>query len=231
MSGSSNRGIVIRSEDPVARSKAARLGMAASLHDGLGLDMRADWTLPWPHTLFIASGTCVPWDLVPVGFGFLERWDVAAPFWKAGTLAIDLGTPEERRDTIRLLHDLRVPVYAHELLFVRNSPAGKKFMAAWRDECALGDPQDTLKGCERLAFLRALYAVKPAFCVLPRLWLADIAQREVSDMKNTQRKSAQRGEPLVKVEIAPGRYVRCYERDRAGIVERYRLMAAGRHAK
>lgn len=220
----SNAGIVIRSDDPVARGKAARLGMA--------VDMRPDWTLPWPRTLFIAPGTCVPWDLVPVGFGFLDRWDVAAPFWRAGTLAKDLGTPEDRRDTLRVLHDLRVPIYSHELLFVRNSPAGKKFMAAWRDECARGgDPQDALNGQDRLAFLRALYAVKPAFCVLPRLWLADIAQCEVGDMKNMQRKSVQRGEPLVKVEIAPGRYVRCYERDRASVVERYRLMAAGRHAK
>ena len=219
---SPNAGIVIRQEDPVARGKAARLRMS--------VDIRPDWTLPWPHTLFIAPGTCVPWDLAPVGFGFLTRWDVAAPFWRAGVLAKDLGTPAERERTANVIHDLRVPVYSHELLFVRNSPAGQAFLSAWRAECGqAADPQDALKGCERLAFLRALYAVKPAFCVLPRLWLADLAQREVSDRKSIQRRSLEKAEPLIKVEIAPGRFVRCHERDRAKVLERYQKMAGGRH--
>jgi len=217
-----NAGIVLRKDDPVARSKAAKCGMS--------VDIRQDWEMPWPRTLFIApgtsavAGTCVPWDLVAVGIGFLERWDVAAPFWKAGTLAQDVGTPEDRKRTVGILHDLRVPVYSNELLFVRNSPAGKAFLSAWRAECEGG-------GDERLAFLRALYVVKPTFCVLPRLWLADLAQREVSDRRVAQRRSAQRSEPLIKVEISPGRFVKCYERDRARILARYQNMTAGRHRR
>jgi len=208
-----NAGIVIRQEDAVVRSKAAQCGIS--------VEIRQDWALPWPCTLFVVPGTCVPWDLVAAGFQFLARWDVAAPFWRAGTLAKDLGTPAERERTTRVLHDLRVPVYSHELLFVRNSPAGKAFLSAWRAECPNSD--------ERLAFLRALYAVKPTFCVLPRLWLADIAQREISDMKAAQRRHLARAEPLIVVEVLPGRFIKCHERDRAKVLEQFKQMNTRRN--
>ncbi len=208
-------GIVIRRDDPVARSKAAKCGLAAAV--------RGDWALPWQNTLFIAPGTCVPWDLVCVGMDFMARWDVAAPFWRAGVLAKDLGTPDERKRTEAVLHDLRVPTYSHELLFVRKSEAGEAFIAAWLAEHGDG-------GEARLAFLRALYMVKPAFCVLPRLWLADIAQRETSDRIAKQKRVV--AEPLIKLEISPGRFVRCHERDRAAVLERFRkLQAGGRHGR
>lgn len=205
-------GIVIRQEDAVARGKAAKCGVA--------IEVRQDWALPWGNTLFIMPGTCVPWDLVAIGFCFLSKWDMAAPFWRAGTLAKDLGTPADREHTASVIHDLRVPVYSYELLFVRNSPVGQSFVSTWIAECEHGD--------YRLAFLRALYAVKPTFCVLPRLWLADIAQREISDRKAMQRHPAARSAPLVTVEIAPGRLVRCHKGDEAKVIDLYRSNNARR---
>ncbi len=215
-----NAGIVIRQNDAVAQSKAAKCG--------LGLKVATDWTLPWEHTLFIAPGTCVPWDLVCTGMDFIRQWDIAAPFWRAFMLAKSLGTPADRQRTEKAIHDLRVPVYSHELLFVRASEAGKAFLSTWRQECQDGG-QDGGQGGgdERLAFLRALYAVKPLFCVLPRLWLADIAQRETSDRLARQRRPPQ-AEPLVKVEIAPGRFVLCHERDKATVLERFANLQGGR---
>jgi len=210
-----NAGIVLRADDKVARSKAAKCGLAVAV--------REDWALPWQNVLFIAPGTCVPWDLVAIGFEFLARWDVAAPFWRLGVLAKDLGTSAERERTGAVLHDLRVPVYSHELLFVRASEAGRAFITAWRAECEQGD--------ERLAFLRALYTVKPIFCVLPRLWLADIAQREVSDRIVRKGRLEGMGEPLIKVEVAPGRFVSCHARDRAAVLAKFAALQGGRHAR
>jgi len=210
-----NAGIVLRQDNATARSKAAKCG--------LDVAVREDWALPWQNTLFIAPGTCVPWDLLCVGFDFLARWDVAAPFWRAGVLARDLGTPAERERTQAIIHDLRVPIYSHELLFVRSSEAGRAFLSTWREECDGGD--------ERLGFLRAMASVKPIFCVLPRLWLADIAQREVSDRKAAQRSAAAgrtRAEPLITVEVAPGRFVKCHKGDQAQVVEQFRQMNARR---
>jgi len=210
-----NAGIVLRKDDPVAHGYAVR--------GKLTVTVSQDWALPWERTLFITPGTCVPWELLGVGFNFLAKWDLAAPLWKAGMLARDVGAPADRERTQKVTRDLRVPVYAHELLFVRASEAGRAFLAAWRAECSHGE--------ERLAFVRALYMIKPVFCVLPRLWLADIAQRETGDKASAARRKARQPQPLIRVEVAPGRFVQCYEADRQKVLERYQRLARGRHAR
>jgi hypothetical protein len=207
-------GLVVRINDPVACGKAKKLSVAVTVAQ--------DWTLPWERTLFVAAGTCVPWDLVGAGFGFLERWDAAAPLWRYGATACTIGTPADQKRTQAVTHDLRLMVYAHELLFVRKSEAGEALISTWLAEYADG-------GDARLAFLRALYIVKPTFCALPRSWLADLAQRERSDQKamliSRERHFA---EPLIRVEIAPGRFVQCHARDKEKVLEQYQQMAGGR---
>ena len=204
-------GIVVRKEDAVARSRAAKLKAEVRISQ--------DWALPWSHTLFIADGTCVPWDLLPAGFNFIQRWDAAAPLWRVGMLASMLGTPEDRKRTESITHDLRLLVYTPELLFVRNSEAGAALITTWRAECAHGD--------EMLAFLRALYIVKPAFCVLPRSWLANIEQRRISD--TIAMRHIHPHEPLTMVEIAPGRFVRCRESEKEKVREYYKRQMSRSH--
>lgn len=100
-------------------------------------------------------------DLVPVGLALLRRgWDVAAPFDAGGLLAADVGTEEDRARTCAVVGDLRVPLYSPGVVFV--GAGGEEWFRAWRAECDGGD--------ERLAFLRALFRVKPRFCALPRAW-------------------------------------------------------------
>jgi predicted O-methyltransferase YrrM len=151
-------GIVLRQDSADARA-GARAG-------GTGIAVADDWTLPWPRTLFVAPEVSIPWDLLAQGFDLLSRWDVAAPL--SGALAQDLGTLEERDETKKTLLDLRVPAYHPGLVFVRDSEAGRSLLQTWREECGRD---------EALAFLRALVEVKPLFCALPRVWLADPGQR------------------------------------------------------
>jgi hypothetical protein len=161
-------GLVLRQEDVHTRRRAgtARLGATIS----------SDWTLPWPRTLFVAAGAIVPWDLLAAGFQFLAHWDLAAPIAPDAALAQDLGKPDDRDRTRAVLHDLRIPTYAPDLLFVRDTEAGRACLERWRVECDGGD--------ERLAFLRALAIVKPRFCALPRLWLAVQAERDAIDRRS-----------------------------------------------
>lgn len=205
-------GIVIRSENAIARSRAAKFKAEVRLSQ--------DWGLPWSGTLFIADGTCVPWDLLPAGFNFIQKWDLAAPLWRVGVLASTLGTPEERKRTEAITHDLRLLTYTPELLFVRDSVPGRAFLQTWRNECAHGP-------CDKLAFLRALYIVKPAFCVLPRSWLADVEQRRTSDLIAIRKSPPH--EALVRVEIAPGRFVQCRESEREKVLKYYQQMGRRRH--
>jgi hypothetical protein len=216
-----NAGIVTRQDDPMARNWAAKLG--------LGVEVRDDWALPFERTLFITPGVRVPWALVSFGFDFVTRWDVAAPLWRKGVLASDLGSGEERRRTLAMARDLRMPVYAHELLFVRKSPDGQAFVSAWRAECAGGGAAGGAeRGDERLAFVRALCMTHPRLCALPRAWLADVAQREVSD-RMAARRQPKTGQPLIQVEIAPGRFVRCHAEDRERVLAEHAQRSAARH--
>lgn len=196
--------VVTRTHDRTAEAWAKKYGYHHVVQAG--------WELPEERTLFVADGTAVPYGLLEAGFGFLERWEVAAPLWRYGVLAKDIGTPSERARTEALCLDLRVLLYGHELLLVRRASEGERFLETWRRECDGGE--------ERLAFLRALHLVKPLFCALPVAWLAGNAQRGATRRRDkvfavaggalTEVRPG-RSQPvkLVQVQIAPGRYVQC----------------------
>ena len=224
------RGIVLREGDDHIRRNAKRMG--------LSVEVREELITPFDKTLFFTSGVKLPWDLLSVGYEFLEKWECAAPVWRYDTLAVDLATGEERERTQALLRDLRVPLYAHELLFVKDSPGGNALLEAWQEELALFEG----RGEPRLAFVRALYRVKPLFLALPRSWLGqDRATRHITTIPRPQARQerANRFEaaPMVKVQIAPGRFVKCKpgeeetvkaEWARRGMTRRERRLARGK---
>jgi hypothetical protein len=208
-------GIVIRQPNLVTHGVARKIGVE--------IQVAQDWLLPWEKTLFVAPDTCVPSDLLSVGFGLLEKWDVAAPLWRYGVLAKDQGTPADRKRTESVIRDLRVLLYAHELLFVRDSPDGRRFLATWRAECGDGDGA----GCdERLAFLRALYLVKPLFCALPRSWLADLQRRAEQDARTARSRAMSHQQVMVRVQIGENVFVSCPEGQEEKTKERFARMRA-----
>jgi predicted O-methyltransferase YrrM len=162
-------GIVQHQDDERLRHQAAAHGWSVVVAHG--------WDTPWPQTLFVGAGVAVPWDLLPAGFGFLDRWDIAAPFTREVVLAQDVSTPEDRGRTEAIVRDLRMPLYEPGLLFVRRQGAGLGFLARWRVECEAGDD-------ERLAFLRALFLEHPHLCALPRIWLAPQAERDAINRRS-----------------------------------------------
>lgn len=183
------RGMLLLHDDPGIQREARRRRL-----DVMTLDAPA---IPWPQTL-ITEGL-VPWDLVDAGYHFIERWDAAAPLWRYGVLAQDLGTKAERAQTKGLVRDLRVPVYAADrLLFVRQSPEAEQLLVAW--DCEREGGADPM-----LAFLRALYRVKPLFLALPRSWLAENIRTPLTAGRRPGRMLTR----LVRVQIAPGRFVTC----------------------
>gem|GEM_PF-1205736 len=198
------QGIVLGEHDQTIESGASRVHLEVRIGGEL-----------WPEfdkTLFVARGTVVPWKLLPAGFGFLDKWEMAAPLWRYGVLAQDIGTAEERRRTEAVTKDLRVLLYAHELLFVRRCATGERFLQVWQEEMAGG-------GEPRLAFLRALHQVKPILCTLPaswlpqpvmtnnRQWLINTGQDRTATRQ--ERRSRSLPEDFVVVEYLPGKFVRC----------------------
>jgi len=90
---------------------------------------------------------------------------VAVPLWDYDTLARDVGSEEERAYTESVIHDLRVPLRDTRLVFVRRCSDTRKLVETWHAERAR-----VPGGEDKLAFLRALYAVKPLVCDLPTVW-------------------------------------------------------------
>lgn len=205
MSGLSGCGILTMGRNVKISARARRLG--------LQLRQGRKWEPAWDRTLFVSGEYQVPWDLLTSGFHFLRRWDAAAPLWRYGVLAIDVGTKAERERTGKLTLDLRILLYEPGLLFVRSSKAGLALLETWRAECKKGKD-------ERLAFLRALHIVKPKFCALPRSWLAEEAQRARQDAR-TEKNARDTLKPLVRVEISPGRFVKCRAGDEEKVRERF----------
>lgn len=182
--------------------------------------------LPYGKTLFVAPGTRVPWDLLPAAWHFLERWDCAVPLWRYGVNASDVGSKAERKRTVAVVHDLRQLLHSVELLFVRNNAAGQALVEAYREELEGSQEQ-------RLAFLRALHRVKPRCCVLPTTWLAEVHERSKQDARavvgRTSRTAPRPGAKLVKVEVLPGRFVKCREGDEEMVKQRFERLGKRRN--
>lgn len=127
--------------------------------------------LPFAKTLWYDTAAQVRPDLIATGFSLLETWQVVAPLYSYEVLARDLGTATDRERTAAVIHDLRVPAYDTRCLFFKRCRAGRDLLAAWveeqgKDSRGAGEQG----GDERLAFLRALYRVKPLILALPVTW-------------------------------------------------------------
>ncbi|MFH0902323.1 MAG: hypothetical protein V2A73_16955 [Pseudomonadota bacterium] len=216
------KALVIREPNKETQVRGQQLGLKVVVADG--------WSLHAPKTLFASPKATIPWYLLEAGFGFLDRWDVAAPLWRYGVLASDVGGPSEQARTKKICRDLRLLLYAHELLFVKDNEAGNDFLVTWLRELEGGAEP-------RLAFLRALHIVKPIFCALPRSWLQEVAgvasQREVISMppqRPVPAAAVQGRRPprpkgnLIQVELAPGRYVCCKPEEAEMYRERFAQM-------
>jgi hypothetical protein len=101
-------------------------------------------------------------DLFQAGFNLLARWQAAAPLWSYTELACHVGSEADREATKAVIRELRVPLYDTRVLFVRRCDDTRRLIELWLAECKRGDA--------RLAFLRAMYQVKPVLCALPAQW-------------------------------------------------------------
>jgi hypothetical protein len=75
-----------------------------------------------------------------------------------------------------------------------------------------------------LAFLRALYLVKPLFCALPRSWLADVQKRVDQDARASKARVRSHQQTMVRVQIGPNMFVSCPEGQEEKTKERFARM-------
>lgn len=140
--------------------------------DGITIESMGDQTwadgLPHAYCLFYKTGTVLRTELLQVGFNLLTRWDAVIPLLSYQQTAANIGSPEDRAATKELIGDLRVPAYDTRLLYVRKNDAGAGLIAEWWRQ--LGR-EDIPKRSADLAFLRAVFVVKPRLCAAPVSWV------------------------------------------------------------
>ena len=121
--------------------------------------------MPFERTVIVSKGVNMRPGLLPAGVGLLDKWQIAVPFvgYSDKDLAIYRGDDSDKNTTRRQILDLRVPVYDTRLMFVRRCPDTRRLFEAWNDW------RKQVKD-EPLAFLCALWDVKPLILPLPTSW-------------------------------------------------------------
>ena len=119
-----------------------------------------------PSHALVLNGVDVTEEDIKAVFKWLDAWEIAAPFRDYAHLACDEGTVEERQFTAELIGDLRQPLYDSRAIWMReDSVRAKQFvkrLGTERKKCTCAEGP-----CD-LAFLRALWKVKPLILALPR---------------------------------------------------------------
>jgi len=191
---------VIASARPELASEAENEGYEFQL-------AQEPWESTAPRALWVGNKLEVPWERVPAGFAFLEKWELAVPIWRWGTLAAAVGEEAERVLSEKLLLDLRVPLYDPRLLFLRGCQSTLELLLAYAQESLLGRNR-------LLAFSRALSRVKPIFCALPTSWLLDVPEPIIQPVR--------RATGMVRIEVAPGKYAMCHPGNEEDTIRRWR---------
>ncbi len=153
----SGSGVVLTSQSPSMR--AALLAMGLEVKDG-----PCD-RLPFERTLIWDPAAALDLGLIPHGLRWLDRWHVCAPVWSYTELARDMGGDAERELTQSVIRDLRVLAFDTRVLFLRRCAESEDLLKVWREE------QESVRGDQRLSFLRAHYRVKPLTWPLPVTWI------------------------------------------------------------
>lgn len=128
--------------------------------------------LAFPRTLCWDPAAKLRGELLATGFQLLDTWEIAVPLGSYDILARDIGTVAERALTEAIIRDLRAPFYEARVLFMKRCPATRDLMDTWADERLAAEKSNGGQAVdERLAFLRALYRVKPLVLALPMTWV------------------------------------------------------------
>lgn len=103
---------------------------------------------------------------VIIGFKLLDKWQVAMPLYSYDKLAVHLVSDKNKDYCLSVLHDLRVPVYNTNLMFIRSCDQTKELLEQWQHEQELIDNP-------HLAFHVAYYKTKVLLNALPVSWILD----------------------------------------------------------
>ena len=155
-------------EEPEGTSGIMLFGSGDEPEVGVDVSRDGVWEMRWHKTAFWSSDTPVNLAFFAIGFGLVNRWELAVPLWDYRHLAQDEPMAEdERAYTQKVIRDLRVPLYDIRFMVMRRCENTRRLLEVWE-----GEGEYT-----RLSFLRSLYRVKPLVLALPVTWTGQWAPK------------------------------------------------------
>ena len=132
-----------------------------------GTNIRISWSrvLIWDTSLELSSRQLLQGFVrieVPEGY---NAWEMAVMLYDNRELASKFGTEAEKQKTLKVVGDLRLPVYDTRALWVRKTKDAERVIDIWRAE--LDDGADLTH-----AFLRTIFTNPIRLCTLPKGWLS-----------------------------------------------------------
>lgn len=113
------------------------------------------------------NGIDIKREMVGIGFNLLKKWQVAIPIYDYDKLAVHIKSTKKEKEYIEsVIHDLRVPVYNTNLIFIRRCSETKELLEQWEKE------KELIKD-DKLSFQVAYYKTKPTLSALPVNWCAN----------------------------------------------------------
>lgn len=120
--------------------------------------------MKFSENMIWVNGVKLKRENVGVGFKLLKNWQMAVPLHSYDDLIVHQKMKRDEKEYLTsVLHDLRVPFYNTNLIFVRRCSETKELFEQWQLE--LEQIENT-----NLAFHVAYYKVKPVLCALPVSW-------------------------------------------------------------
>ncbi|MCJ7529807.1 MAG: glycosyltransferase family 77 protein [Anaerolineales bacterium] len=192
---------------------------------------------PFEKTLYVDAET--EFKISPaIGFDLLDKWDLVIA--EAETRSLGTTFPSNHCEADKTAAWLKTPhILYHNsgMIFWRKNEATSRLFDLWSEEWLKYKGWD-----EQVALLRALLRSDVLFLNVPFTWncrgpqgafmlyhrFASQAARKFKGHASTPRHTGPSNipaRPLVQVELAPGRFVRCHAGDEAKVKEYYKRMS------
>jgi hypothetical protein len=189
---------------------------------------------PWDQTLYVDADSAFVSSPMP-GFELLDLgWDMAIACHKKEVAAEQWANCNERQASAKIIGSPLVLYHNSGMIFWRKNERTDELFDLWYEEWMKYQHWD-----EQIALLRALFRSKVAYMNLPLSWNSNIrkeafilhhwfgegyARTELKRKKTISTTPHRRDpRPMVRVEIAPGRWVRCYKGDEEIVKERHKV--------
>lgn len=133
--------------------------------DAFNLDVTfGDIALPYEYTLIWNPPKHPQRQYIMASFKVLRNWDILVPVRSYEKLVAQIGTVDEKKRLKKIIRDLHVPFFSTTIMYVKRNDRTQKLITEWKKEMPKWSD-------ERLAFLVAVYKVKPFILPLPTMWI------------------------------------------------------------